>query len=147
MNTVVIAADLGHFRAYRISRDPVDQAVSPRIDLIEAFDSLEGRVRTSELYTDSPGALKRKGGIGAGSGERHGINKERRRKLLKLAADSICSLIKREGMPRWHLSAGRSINNSLVKSLGPDVKNRLDMNLKADLTSAEKGEILKRFKS
>ena len=145
MNTLVIAADLGRFRAYRITKNPDDETESPRIELIEAYDPEEGRVKASDLYTDSPGAMRRKAGIGAGFGERHGIDRERQRKLIKLAADSICALLEEEGLPSWHLSAGKSINNTLVESLAPEVRGKLAMNLKADLTSAGKGEILRRF--
>ena len=125
MNTLVIAADLGRFRAYRITKNPDDETESPRIELIEAYDPEEGRVKASDLYTDSPGAMRRKAGIGAGFGERHGLDRERQRKLIKLAADSICALLEEEGLPSWHLSAGKSINNTLVESLAPEVRGSL----------------------
>jgi hypothetical protein len=148
MNNVVIAADLGRFKAYRITRDS-EEGTSPRIELIEAFDTIEGRERMGELYTDSPGAFRRKGSgktsASSGFGERHNIGLEKERRLVRLAADSINDLLLKEGLPKWHLSACKSINKSILECLAPLVKARLGMNLKADLTNAKKAEILKRF--
>ncbi|MCK4910917.1 MAG: host attachment protein [Thermodesulfovibrionales bacterium] len=148
MNDVVIAADLGHFKAYRITYDP-DEMQSPRIELIEAFDTIEGKEKISERYTDSPGAFRRKGGRGisgaGGAGERHSIDKERERRLVRLAAESIAKLLVREGLPKWHLCACKSINNRLISSLPKLARTRLGRVVKADLTGAGKDEILSRF--
>ncbi|HEB02051.1 MAG TPA: hypothetical protein ENI12_02345, partial [Nitrospirae bacterium] len=87
MKNIVITADLGHFKAYRITQDP-EKLTSPRIELIEAFDTIAGREKTHERYTDSPGVFRRKGGVsGAGGfGERHGIDTEKEKRLVRLAA-------------------------------------------------------------
>ena len=148
MNNVVIAADLGHFKAYRITQDP-EKLTSPRIELIEAFDTIEGKEKISERYTDSPGAFRRKGGrdiSGAGGvGERHSRDKERERRLVRLAAESIAKLLVREGLPKWHLCACKSINNRLISSLPQLARTRLGRVVKADLTGVGKDEILSRF--
>ncbi len=148
MNNVVITADLGHFKAYRITQDP-EKFTSPRIELIEAFDTIAGRQKTHERYTDSPGAFRRKGGMGGsvGFGERHGIDNEKEKRLVRLAADSIKKLLEGEGLPKWHLCACKSISNSLIDCLTPLVKSRLGSIVKADLTRVGKDEILSRFTS
>lgn len=150
MNNVVIAADLGHFKAYRITQDP-ERLTSPRIELIEAYDTIEGKEKISERYTDSPGPFRRKGGgIVSGSGgfgERHSIDKEKERRLVRLAAESIAKLLVREGLPKWHLCACKSIHNRLINGLPQIARARLDRVVKADLTGAHKDEILSRFTS
>ena len=148
MNKVVITADLGHFKAYRITQDP-EKLTSPQIELIEAFDTIDGRQKPHERYTDSPGTFRRKGGVcgSGGFGERHGIDNEKQKRLVRLAADSIKELLEREGLPKWHLCACKSINNSLLDCLAPLVKSRLSTIVKADLTQAGKDEILSRFTS
>ncbi len=150
MNDIVIAADLGHFKAYRITYDPLEMQ-SPRIELIEAYDTIEGKEKISERYTDSPGAFRRKGGrliSGAGGfGERHSLDKEKERRLVRMAAESIIKLLVREGLPKWHLCACKSINNRLINGLPRLAKARLGRVVKADLTGAGKDEILSRFTS
>ena len=148
MNNVVITADLGHFKAYRITQDP-EKLTSPRIELIEAFDTIAGKQKTHERYTDSPGAFRRKKGVsGAGGfGERHGIDTEKEKRLVRLAAESIKKLLEGEGLPKWHLCACKSISNSLLDCLAPLIKSRLGTIVKADLTQAGKDEILSRFTS
>lgn len=148
MNNLVIAADLGHFKAYRIIKDPL-RIESPRIELIEAYDTIEGREKPGARYTDSPGAFRRKSSSehysSGGFGERHTLNNERLRRLLKLTANTINDILVREGMPKWHLCACKSINNSLIASLSKGARTRLKSNTRADLTKAEKSEILTRF--
>ena len=85
------------------------------------------------------------GAFRTGTGERHTANREAERRLLRLTADSINSLIKKEKCANWSLAAGKRINNTLIEFLAPDVKNKLDKNLKSDLTKARKADLLDRF--
>ena len=148
MQKVVITADLGHFRAYRITEDSLERR-SPQIELIEAFDTILGKQKMNERYTDSPGTFKKGGGINGpgGFGERHGIEAEKEKRLVQMAADNIMLLLERENLPIWHLCASTSINNSLLNCLSLHVKKGLNSIVKADLTRVTKQEILSRFTS
>jgi hypothetical protein len=148
MDKIVILADLGRMVAYRILTDP-DGLASPKAEMIKSMDCLDAHTKTSERVSDSAGRFRRAGkaeiGTMAGYGERHNMRTETRRRLVKMAAGEISSLLKKEGSPPWHLAASRVINSALLASLPPDIRNRLVKNLKADLTNMSKSEVLGRF--
>jgi hypothetical protein len=146
--TIIITADLGHFKAYRISRDP-EVKDSPKIELVESYDTIGAHGKASDKFSDSAGRFKRdkpdKGGVRAGYGEQHKIETENGKRLVKLAAENINVIIRNEGCARWHLAAAQKINNMLVDFIAPEVRARLSRNLKSDLTNMPKAEIMKRF--
>jgi len=148
MDKLVILTDLGRLVAYRIRIDP-DGIESPRAEMIKSMDCLDAHTKTSDRVSDSAGRFKRAGktlnGTRAGYGEQHNMESETRRRLVKMAAGEISSLLTREGCPPWHLAANSSINNSLLESLTDEMKAMLGKNLKADLTSLSKSEVLDRF--
>jgi hypothetical protein len=148
MDKIVILADLGKLVAYRIMTDP-DGIASPRAEMIKCMDCLEAHTKTSDRVSDSAGRFRRAGktenGIRAGYGDRHNMQTETRRRLVKIAAGEISSLLIEEGSPPWHLAASRAINRSLLESLPPDLMAKLRKNLKADLTNLRKSDVLSRF--
>ena len=148
MDKIVILADLGKLVAYRIRTDP-DGIESPRAEMIKCMDCLDAHTKTSDRVSDSAGRFRRAGkvenGIRAGFGDRHNMKTENKRRLVKMAAGEISSLLIDEGRPPWHLAASRAMNNSLLESLPPDLKAKLGKNLKADLTNLSKSEVLSRF--
>jgi len=148
MDRIVILADLGRLVAYRILTDPEGMA-SPRAELISQIDSLDAHTKTSEKVSDSAGRFRRAGkadnGTLAGYGERHNMETENRKRLLRTAAGEISSLLTREGRPPWHLAASSSINNALLESIPSEIRALLGKNLKADLTNLSKSEVISRF--
>ena len=148
MEKLVILADLGRFMAYKVTTDPMG-IESPKIKMIKCFDCPDGHMHISEKVSDSAGRFRRAGKTGngttAGYGERHNMATENRRRLIKMAAEQIKDLLAEQGNPRWHMAAAKSINNSLVASLDPRLRDRLDMNIKADLTGINKSDVLSRF--
>lgn len=148
MDKIVILTDLGRLVAYRILTDP-DGIESPRAELIRYIESPEAYTKTSDKVSDSAGRFRRAGKTGngtrAGYGEQHNMKTEGKRRLVRMAAGEINSLLMEEGCPHWHLAAGKSINNALLESLKPDLRAMLGKNLKADLTNLSKSEVLSRF--
>ena len=59
MDRLIIAVDLGHFKAYKVS---TDSPGSPKIQLVESYDSIEGHGKLSEKVTDGAGRF----GVGGG---------------------------------------------------------------------------------
>jgi Fe-S cluster biosynthesis and repair protein YggX len=146
MNKVIVTADLGHFRAYRVSEDPLNMA-SPKLDLIESYDSLEAHEKLSDKVSDSAGRFKR-AGLGeamAGYSERNRIGLEEDRRLVRMIAEKINEIIVKEGPEAWHLATAEKINNSVLKGLAPEVRARLAKNLKANLTNTKKCDLLGYF--
>jgi hypothetical protein len=143
--TVLITADLGHFKAYRVTRETME---SPRVTLIESYDSMEGHGKLADKLSDAAGRFRRGGGqdeAAMGSGERHAIEQETEKRIAKMIAKDIEAVIVSEECDTWYLAAGEKINSQVVENLSPEVKAVLNKNITADLTNISKSEILGHF--
>jgi hypothetical protein len=145
--TIIITTDLGHFKAYRVIEDPPD--ISPRVTLIESYDSIEGHGKLGDKLSDAGGRFRRSGAkeeVATGSGERHNIELEMENKLSKMIAMDIDALIENEKCDEWYLASGKKINRKIIDNLKPEVKDRLVKNITADLTGVGKTDLLSHFK-
>jgi hypothetical protein len=145
MSIIIITVDLGHFRAYKVTMDPLGR---PIVDLIESYDSLEGHGKLGDKLSDIAGRFVGGGGKGEvakGYGEPHHLESEIGKKLSKMIAMDINALIKKEDYKKWYLAAGEKINRDIVENLEPKVKSKLDKNITADLTNTPKSEISRHF--
>lgn len=145
MKKIIIVADLGHFKAYEVSKNPLE---SPRIELKRSYDIIGAHGRMREKLSDEAGRFAMKGGKKGlkGYGEPHNIELENRKKLIKQIASDINELIKNEKPSEWHLAASKSINNQILDNLEPAIKELLGKNIMADLTKKHKSELLDYFK-
>ena len=146
MDKVIIAVDLGHFKAYKVTKKELE---SPRIQLIESYDSLEAHGRLSDKVTDTSGRFGMgggKNGAAKGYGEPHNMELEMEKKAAKLIAKDINTIIKKEGAPIWYLAASKMINSQILENLDAGVKAKLDKNITLDLTKIGKSNIMKHFK-
>ena len=146
MDKVIIAVDLGHFKAYRVTKKDLE---SPKIQLIESYDSIEGHGKLSDKVTDKAGRdglAGGKNGAPKGYGEPHDMELEMEKKAIKLIARDINTIIKKEGAPKWYLAATKMINSQIIENLESDVKAKLDKNITSNLTKTDKTDIIKHFK-
>lgn len=146
MNRIIITADLGHFRVYRVSETPAGRT---KIDMIESYDSIEGHGRLGEKLSDTAGRFAGGGGEGEvakGYGEPHNLELEMERKLARMIARDINSLIEKEDYMAWCLAAPGKINSIIVKHLNPAVHTAMIKNITADLTRIKKSKIPEHFK-
>jgi hypothetical protein len=142
---VIIAADIGHFKAYRVTQENLE---SPRVTLIESYDSIEGHGKLMDKLSDAEGRFGRGGGkdeAGMGSGERHNIELETEKKVAKMIAKDIDTVIVSEKCGKWYLAAGEKVNRHIIESLTPVAKAKLDKSISADLTNVNKSQILMHF--
>ena len=145
--TIIITADLGHFKAYRVTEDPPD--ISPRVTLIESYDSIEGHGKLGDKLSDAGGRFRGAGGkdeVAKGSGERHNIKLETENKISKMIAKDIDAVIENEDCDEWYLASVKKINRKIIDNLKPEVKDRMVKNITADLTGVSKSEILSHFR-
>lgn len=145
MKRVIIAADLGHFRAYSVTKSTLE---SPRVELIESYDTTEAHGKLSEKYSDANGKFGLMGGkkgAACGNGEPHNVRLEAERRMTKLIAKDINTLITKEGNGRWYLAAPEEINKQILEWLDPSVKGKLLKNISENLTKTKKAEILRHF--
>lgn len=145
MNKIVIVVDLGHFKAFKVTTTQMESA---RVTLIKSYDSIDAHIKLGEKFSDSAGRFKRSEGQrkdAKGYGEPHNMKIELEKRLTKLIANDITSLITKEGFPNWDLAAPGKINGQIVEHLTPDVKKTLGKSITADLTKTAKSKILSYF--
>ena len=145
MNKIIIVVDLGHFKAFKVTKAEMESA---RITLIESYDSIDAHGKLGEKLSDRSGRFKRGEGQrkdAMGSGEPHNMKIEIEKRLTKLIANDITSLITKEDLPKWNLSAPSKINSQIIEHLAPDVKNKLGESITADLTNTANNKILSYF--
>jgi hypothetical protein len=145
MDKIVFVADLGHFKAYKFSKTPQGTG---KLDLIDSFDSMEAHGKFSEKVTDQAGKFGESIGKNSsvqGSGEAHNIDLENEKRTIKNIAKSINKIVIERNSDAWHLVAEKAINGQILEFLDPAVKAKLEKNIAANLTKADKTEIVSRF--
>jgi hypothetical protein len=142
MNKIVVVCDLGHFRTYRLSKTVKGTA---KLDMIESFDSIEAHGRFADKLSDKAGNFGRAVGPAGGSGEAHNITAETEKRVVKRIAGFINKIVKDEKPESWYLAAETAINGQLQDCIDAEVKAKLEKHIQANLTKADKNEIIKRF--
>ncbi len=147
MNELVIVADLGKLKAYRLVKDPLKLA-SDKVEKLQEITRKESHAKASDKFDDAAGRFYLGGGVAgtaAGYGEPHMIKTEEERRAIKLLAEDICGLVQKEGCKKWHMALDKSINNQVLAILPPEVKAKLAKNIDANLTKADKAVIREYF--
>lgn len=147
MNELVIVADLGKLKAFRIVKDPMKLA-SDKVEMIREICTQEPHAKASDKFADSAGRFYLGGGTAgtaAGYGEPHAIESEEERRAIKLLADTISALVQKEGCKKWHVALDKSINHQVLAILPPEIKARLAGNVNANLTKTDKARIMEHF--
>jgi hypothetical protein len=148
MNTLVVVTDLGCFKAFRLENHQPDR--TPRLELVEEFNNSEAHGKLVDKVTDLAGRFPRSRGtantIGAMSdGERHNIELESRKRLVRGLAQRLNALVRGKDVERCLLAASLEINHRLLEELEPQVRAKIEKNVSADLTKLEHGEIMRHF--
>ena len=147
MNELIIVADLGKLKAYRIVKDPLKLA-GDKVEVIQDITKQEMRTKASDKFADSAGRFYLGGGTtvtAAGYGEPHMIESEEERRAIKRLAEEISGLVQKEGCKKWHLALDKSINNQVLAILPPEIKAKLAKNINANLTKSDKAGIRECF--
>lgn len=146
--TLVVATDLAGFKAYRLENGPL--ARTPRLELMEEFQNAGAHDRLVDKVTDLSGRFPRSTGTsnqtGAMSdGERHNIEREWRKRMVRQLAHRLNALIRSPEVERCYLAASREINHQLLEELDPQVRSKIEINLSADLAKTDKSDLLRHF--
>jgi hypothetical protein len=149
-NTLLVVTDLAGFKAYRLDNGRPQR--SPRLELLEEFSLAEAHERLVDQVSDLSGRFPRSTGgpnlTGAMSdGERHNIEREQRKRLVRQLAQRLSALLLKTAVERCYLAASREINHQLIEELDPRVRGAIAQNLPADLTKIDKAELLRHFES
>jgi hypothetical protein len=147
-NTLVIVSDLGCYKAYKLANSELNR--TPRLELLEHFTNPGAHEHLVEKVSDSSGrfgrgSVKSNGAGGMGDGERHKIQLEQRKRLVRELAKRLNSLARPKEIERCMLAASREINSQLLDELDSEVRAKITINLSADLTKIETAQILNHF--
>ncbi len=147
-NTLVVVTDLGCFKAYRLENNHPNH--TPHLELVEEFNSADAHEKLVEKVTDLSGRFPHSSGVagtrGAMSdGERHNIELESRKRLVRRQAQRLNALASKPEVERCLLAASREINHQLLEQLDPPVRLKIEKNVPANLTKLERAEILRHF--
>lgn len=141
---LVVLADLGEMKAYRITRDPMQQ--SPNLELLNDMEFPISHGRFTEKYTDQAGRFPVYGQSGPMAiGEQHNLELEIERRNIRAVAEAISELIQQEHAEYWSFAAAPEINERILDELDPLVRAKLVRNLPVDLVKAGREELLRRF--
>jgi hypothetical protein len=140
---VIVATDLGTFKAYRLQRTEMN---TPRLEVIEEMDFVDAHGKLGDKLTDQAGRYKvPTQNMAMSYGERQKIGLELRRRLIKQAAEQLRTVVANSAVETCFFAASSEINNQILQEAGPDVRRKIDKNLTCNLTSADKGGLLRHF--
>lgn len=146
-NTLLVVVDLGGFKAFKLENHQLNR--SPRLELLEQFDNTEAHGRLVDQVSDLSGRFPRGTGMKAAGamsdGERHNIELETRKRLVRRLAQRLNSLARNQKIERCFLAASKEINHQLLEQLEPQVRAKIEKNVTADLTKLERVNILRHF--
>lgn len=147
---IIVLADLGHVKAYQVLRPPVEDGTTLRVELVRSLDTIGSHGKVSEKLSDASGRFASSdsayGSRRSGNGERHEMDLEAERRLIRVIASNIKDvLLDGEGCAAWHFATHGSINKRVLACLPPKVIQRLRKNIKADLVKLSKAEIMDKF--
>ena len=148
MNTLLVVADLGGFKAFKLENNNHLNR-TPRLEMLDQFENVQAHDRLVERVTDLSGRFPRGTGLKNGGamshGERHNIELESRKRQVRQMAARLNELGRNPDVERCFLAASREINHQLLDELEPRVRAKIVKNIPADLTKMERPEILRHF--
>src|SRR2546427_11079020 len=113
-NKLVVVTDLGSFKAYKLETN--NQHSTPRLELIEEFNLVDAHGKMIDHVTDLAGRYHAPvlGKWATPWGERHNIELERKRRLVKQVAHALADLLRRNGGGGGAFGAGTKMNQLML---------------------------------
>lgn len=154
-NTLLVVADLGGFKAFKLENSEESPVAngrikrSPRLEFLEEYHNADAHGRLVDKVSDLSGRFPRGTGLKAGGamsdGERHNIELEGRKRLVRQLAQRLNALARNQEIERCFLAASKEINHQLIEELEPQVRAKIEKNVPSDLTKVERADILGYF--
>ena len=147
-NTLVIVADLSCLKGYKLENGELNR--TPHLALLEHYTNNGAKERLVNQVSDlsgrfGRGSVKSNSAGAMGDGERHNIQLEQRKRLIRELAKRLNSLARPREIERCLLAASREINRQLLDELDSAVRAKIEKNVPADLTKIETGQLLRHF--
>jgi hypothetical protein len=142
-NTIIVATDLGAFKAYRLDRTQMN---TPRLELIEEMELVDGHGRLGDKVTDQAGRYSvPMQSMAMSYGERQKIGLELKRRLIKQIAARLTKLASRRDVEEIYFSAASEVNEMILEEAGPQVRDKIEKNVASNLAKLDKKELLRHF--
>src|SRR5690242_20605421 len=108
---LVVVADLGSFKAYKLEQGSLPQ--TPRLELIEEITLAVPQVKLSMMDFSGGYHAPMVGKWAASAGERHNIELERKRRLVKQVAFFLSAVRRRSPSDGCYLAASKEIAHQI----------------------------------
>jgi Protein required for attachment to host cells len=146
--SLVIAADRGSLKAYRVNETPTR---GPSLKLIQAFDVTAAHGKLIDKVTDLAGRFPVTESAGAHRGAasiaESKLETETDRRINKELADQITKIVNDSGKEGWAFAAPSEIHAAIVDLLPDRVRNRIIEHVKSDLVKVESAKLPNHFRS
>jgi hypothetical protein len=147
---LVIVADLGRLRVFKQVQGATDS--KPHLEMLDEFTPASARVKLSEQLTDMAGRFPKGQGLAQGSGEmsageRHTMETELQRRLMKLLADKINSRLELPEVENCYLAASGEISNDLLAQLTPKARSKVQKSIPRNLSKIDPNDLLQHFET
>ena len=146
--SLVIAADRGSLKAYRVNETPTR---GPSLKLIQAFDVTAAHGKLIDKLTDLAGrfAVTERAGAhrGAASIAESKLETETDRRINKELAEQIAKIVNGSGKEGWAFAAPSEIHSAIVDLLPDRVRSRIVEHVKSDLVKVEPAKLPNHFRS
>ncbi len=144
MNISVVVTDLGSFKAYKLEHTSLN---TPRLELMEDIAIADAHAKLLDKISDQAGRYHApaQGKWSTPWGERHNIDLEQRKRLVKYVAKQLEGVLRNHGTEQCYFAASKEINHQILEEVEPHLRSKIVKNLPADLTKLEKAELLERF--
>ncbi|MDD5350053.1 MAG: host attachment protein, partial [Chthoniobacteraceae bacterium] len=130
-------------KAFRVVETPVR---GRKLELIDDIAFPEAHGSFQDRVTDMAGRFSVSTGAGPGQGLAHGealtAELEIERRLVKLVAGRIVSILNAERPEYWYLAATQEVHQAILNALPQDLRERVMRHVFADLTKTRAPEIL-----
>ncbi len=143
-NTLLIVADRGGMKAFRVDENPNRKHGLHQIDS-DYEQAAHGRFE--DKVTDRAGRFKGSG-LGqnqGGSADHSKIDLENDRRAVKRIAERINEIVDKEKPEGWRLAIPATVAKLLADHLKPEVRKLLTETVHADLLRAESADLLGHF--
>ncbi len=145
--SLIIVADRGSLKAYRVEETPARGA---SLRLVQAFEITDAHGCYDDKLTDQAGRFPVSDGNGRHANsvaERTALETENDRRICKQLAEHIAEVVKREATEGWSFAAPASIHATVSEFLPAPIRDRVVEHVKSDLVKIEPAKLANHFRS
>ena len=129
--SLVIVADRGSLRAYRVEETPTR---GPHLELVQAFEVTDVMKAVSTRHTTPMTDWPQ-------------LEAEMDRRVCKELATEIAKIVERNPGGGWSFAAPKSIYTKIIEHLPSEIRERIVEYLKSDLVKTEPAKLPEHFRS